>query len=56
MGALHSVVIDNSQVGLDDNPLGCYADLPPHEAVLVFGSNYDVEPDDGQRLQPGVPD
>ncbi len=36
--------------------VSCYADLPPHEAVLVFGSNYDVEPDDGQRLQPGVPD
>ncbi|KOO83688.1 hypothetical protein VL23_10985 [Stenotrophomonas maltophilia] len=27
MDALHLVVIDNSDVGLAEHPLGCYADL-----------------------------
>lgn len=43
---------DNNEI----HSLGCDADLPPHKAVLVFGSNSGLEPDDGQRLQPGVPD
>ncbi|GAB2313061.1 hypothetical protein SGMN_03760 [Stenotrophomonas geniculata] len=36
--------------------VSCYADLPPHEAVLVFGSNYSLDLDDGQWLQPDVPE
>ncbi len=56
MGALHLVVIDNSDVGMDEHPLGCYADLPPRAAVLVFGSNSGLELDDALWLRPGVPE
>jgi len=40
---------------MDEYLLGCYADLPPPEAALAFGSDYDLERDDALWPRPGVP-
>lgn len=38
--------IDHQDAGIDASVLGSYADLPPREAALAFGSDYDLERDD----------
>lgn len=38
--------IDHRDAGMDEYLLGCYANLPPREAALAFGSDYDLERDD----------
>jgi len=38
--------IDHSDAGMDECLLGCYADLPPREAALAFGDDYDLDRDD----------
>lgn len=38
--------IDHSGAGMDELLLGCYADLPPREAALAFGNDYDLDRDD----------
>ena len=38
--------IDHSDAGMDEFLLGCYADLPPREAALAFGDDYDLDRDD----------
>lgn len=43
---LHLFAIDHRDAGMDEYLLGCYADLPPREAALAFGSDYDLERDD----------
>jgi hypothetical protein len=39
---------------MDEYLLGCYADLPPREAALAFGSDYDLERDDALWPRPGL--
>lgn len=51
---LHLFAIDHRDAGMDEYPLGCYADLPPREAALAFGSDYDLERDDALWSRPGV--
>lgn len=43
---LYLFAIDHQDAGMDASLLGCYADLPPREAALAFGSDYDLERDD----------
>ncbi|MGE6334969.1 hypothetical protein [Stenotrophomonas sp. NPDC077659] len=43
---LRLFAIDHSDAGMDQFLLGCYADLPPREAALAFGNDYDLERDD----------
>ena len=38
--------IDHSDAGMDEFLLGCYADLPPRDAALAFGEDYDLDRDD----------
>jgi hypothetical protein len=38
--------IDHIDAGMDEFLLGCYADLPPREAALAFGDDYDLDRDD----------
>ncbi|MCW2068347.1 UNVERIFIED_ORG: hypothetical protein M2420_003718 [Stenotrophomonas maltophilia] len=38
--------IDHGDAGMDEHQLACYADLPPREAALAFGSDYYLERDD----------
>jgi len=52
---LHLFAIDHSDAGMDEYLLGCYADLPPREAALAFGSDYDLERDDALWPRPGMP-
>jgi hypothetical protein len=52
---LHLFAIDHSDAGMDEYLLGCYADLPPREAALAFGSDYDLERDDALWPRPGTP-
>ena len=52
---LHLFAIDHSDAGMDEYLLACYADLPPREAALAFGSDYDLERDDALWPRPGVP-
>ncbi|KRG51248.1 hypothetical protein ARC23_09660 [Stenotrophomonas beteli] len=46
--------IDHNDAGMDEYLLDCYADLPPREAALAFGSDYDLDRDDALWLRPGV--
>lgn len=46
--------IDHRDAGMDEYLLGCYADLPPRDAALAFGSDYDLERDDALCPRPGV--
>ena len=50
---LYLFAIDHSDAGMDEYLLGCYADLPPREAALAFGSDYDLERDDALWPRPG---
>ena len=36
---LHLFAIDHRDAGMDEYLLSCYADLPPREAALAFGSD-----------------
>ncbi|MGE8260469.1 hypothetical protein [Stutzerimonas nitrititolerans] len=38
--------INHSDAGMDEFLLGCYADLPPRDAALAFGEDYDLDRDD----------
>lgn len=38
--------IHHSDAGMDEFLLGCYADLPPRDAALAFGEDYDLDRDD----------
>lgn len=38
--------IDHSDAGVNEFLLGCYADLPPREAALAFGDDYNLDRDD----------
>lgn len=46
--------IEHSDAGIDEYLLSCYADLPPREAALAFGSDYDLERDDALWPRTGV--
>lgn len=39
---------------MDECLLGCYTDLPPREAALAFGNDYDLERGDALWRPPGV--
>ncbi|HEL4111035.1 TPA: hypothetical protein UM343_001162 [Stenotrophomonas maltophilia] len=52
---LHLFAIDHNDAGMDETLLDCYADLPPREAALAFGSDYDLERDDALWPQPSAP-
>lgn len=52
---LHLFAIDHNDAGMDETLLDCYADLPPREAALAFGSDYDLERDDALWPRLGVP-
>lgn len=51
---LHLFAIDHRDAGLDEYLLGCYADLPPRDAALAFGGDYDLVRDDALRARPCV--
>ncbi|HIE5355979.1 TPA: hypothetical protein ACXNP2_002592 [Stenotrophomonas maltophilia] len=51
---LHLFAIDLGNTGMDEYLLACYADLPPREAALAFGSDYDLERDDALLPRPGL--
>ncbi|WP_202908078.1 hypothetical protein [Stenotrophomonas maltophilia] len=51
---LYLFAIDHCDAGIDEYLLGRYADLPPREAALAFGSDYDLERDDALWPRPGV--
>lgn len=38
--------INHSDAGMDEFLLGCYVDLPPRDAALAFGEDYDLDRDD----------
>lgn len=38
--------INHSDAGMDEFLLGCYANLPPRDAALAFGEDYDLDRDD----------
>ncbi len=44
----------DSDAGMDEYLLGCYADLPPREPALAFGSDNDLERDDALWSRPGM--
>ncbi len=44
----------DSDAGMDEYLLGCYADLPPRVPALAFGSDYDLERDDALWPRPGM--
>ncbi|WP_329851979.1 hypothetical protein [Stenotrophomonas pavanii] len=46
--------IDHGDAGMDECLLGCYTDLPPREAALAFGNDYDLERGDALWRPPGV--
>jgi len=52
---LNLLAIDHKNAGMDECLLGCYAELPPREAALAFGSDYDLERDDALWPRPGAP-
>lgn len=35
--------IDHVDAGMDESDLRLYSDLPPREAALAFGDDYDLE-------------
>ena len=39
---------------MDERTLSLYADLPPREAALAFGNDYDLERDDALWPRPGL--
>ena len=43
---LELFAINHSDAGMDEFLLGCYADLPPRDAALAFGEDYDLDRDD----------
>jgi len=45
--------IGHSDASMDEFLLGCYADLPPREAALAFGDDYDLDRDDALWPRPG---
>ncbi|MBA0240999.1 hypothetical protein BU225_17780 [Stenotrophomonas sp. MB339] len=51
---LYLFAIDHGDAGMDEYLLGCYADLPPREAALAFGSDYDLERDDALWPRSGL--
>ena len=51
---LHLFAIGHCDAGMDEYLLGCYADLPPREAALAFGNDYDLERDDALWPRPGL--
>lgn len=51
---LHLFAIDHGDAGMDGELLRRYVDLPPREAALAFGSDYDLERDDALWPRPGV--
>jgi len=51
----HLFAIDHNDAGVGEHLLSLYADLPPREAALAFGSDYDLERDDALWPRPGVP-
>ncbi|CRD60822.1 hypothetical protein [Stenotrophomonas indicatrix] len=51
---LDQCAIDHGDACMDEYLLGCYADLPPSEAALAFGSDYDLERDDALWPRPGL--
>jgi len=40
---------------MDAQLLRMYADLPPRDAALAFGNDYDLERDDALWPRPGIP-
>jgi len=52
---LHLFAIDHRDAGMDEYLLRCYADLPPRDAALAFGSDYDLERDGALWPRPRVP-
>lgn len=50
---LYLFAIDHQDAGMDVFLLRCYADLPPREAALAFGADYDLERDDALWPRPG---
>lgn len=50
-----SVAADHRNTRMDEYLPDCYADLPPREAAMAFGSDYDLERDDALWPRPGVP-
>lgn len=46
--------IDHGDAGMDEQLLRLYADLPPRDAALAFGSDYDLERDDALWPRPGI--
>lgn len=51
----HLFAIDHNDAGVDECLLSLYADLPPRDAALAFGNDYDLERDDSLWPRPGVP-
>jgi len=51
----HLFGIDHGDAGMDEQLLRLYADLPPREAALAFGNDYDLERDDALWPRPGIP-
>ena len=49
---LYLFAIDHEDAGMEAFLLGYYADLPPREAALAFGSDYDLERDDALWPRP----
>jgi len=43
-------------VDANETTLAYFADLPPHEAALAFGNDYDLERDDALWPRSAVPD
>ncbi|WP_439450778.1 hypothetical protein [Stenotrophomonas sp. ATs4] len=55
IGALRLFAIDHRDAGMDEYLLRYYADLPPREVALAFGSDYDLERDDALWPRHGAP-
>ncbi|AWH44700.1 hypothetical protein C1926_06520 [Stenotrophomonas sp. ZAC14A_NAIMI4_1] len=47
--------IDHGDAGMNAQLLRLYADLPPRDAALAFGNDYDLERDDALWPRPGIP-
>ncbi|MGE6334966.1 hypothetical protein [Stenotrophomonas sp. NPDC077659] len=50
----HLFAIDHRDAGMDEHTLALYADLPPREAALAFGNDYDLDRDDALWPRPGL--
>lgn len=48
--------VRHDDVDANETTLAHFADLPPHEAALAFGSDYDLERDDALWPRAAVPD